>query len=147
MKLQIGTNFKFSKLVKRIDKLTNRHIERTKTHIVNTAKRTIDMKKLQKLADRTIDNRKKGRGWGGAKVAPTSDDTPLKHTGRLYRSLKSTKEGIEGMDYGLRHQFGKGVPERKFLPIDGDKQTPEVVKFQKKLKQRLIKDINQAMKK
>tara|TARA_R110002020_G_scaffold452475_3_gene666870 strand:- start:183 stop:629 length:447 start_codon:yes stop_codon:yes gene_type:complete len=148
MKLEIGTNFKFSKLARRINKLTNSHIQRTKTHIVNTAKRTIDMKKLQKLSDITVDNRKRGRGWGGDPVPPTSDDTPLKHTGKLYKSLKVTKEGIEGVDYALRHQFGKGVPERKFLPIiDGDKQTPEVVKFQKKLTQKLIKDMNKAMKK
>tara|TARA_R100000808_G_scaffold12111_2_gene30509 strand:- start:556 stop:1047 length:492 start_codon:yes stop_codon:yes gene_type:complete len=163
MKLEIGTNFKFSKLARRANKLTSKYVDRTKRHIVNTAKRIIDSKKLKPLSEKTIDNRKRGRGWGGVKVAPTSDDTPLKHTGKLYNSLKVTEEGIEGVGYALRHQLGQGVPERKFFPvtITGKrgllerlftsspevKQSSEVIKFQKKLTQRLIKDMNKAMKK
>ena len=163
MKLEIGTNFKFSKLKRRINKLTDKYVDRTKHHIVNTAKRIIDSKKLDKLSDFTMKNRERGIGWGGAKVPPTSDDTPLKHTGKLYNSLKVTEEGIEGVGYALRHQFGQGVPERKFFPvtISGKrgllerlftsppevKQSKEVIKFQKKLTQRLIKDMNKAMKK
>ena len=108
-------------------------------------------------------NRKRGRGWGGVKVSPTSDDTPLKHTGKLYNSLKVTKEGIEGVDYSLRHQFGKGVPVRKFFPISihgkrgflerllrkesGVKRTDSVSNMQKLIYKRMIKEINRAMKK
>ena len=163
MKLEIGTNFKFSKLARRINKITDKYVQRIKHDVVNTAKQIINNKELKPLSQMTINNRKRGRGWGGKSVSPTSDDTPLKHTGKLYKSLKVTKEGIEGVDYALHHQFGKGVPQRKFFPISIHgkrgflerllskepevKRTDSVSKMQKLIYNRMIKEINKAMKK
>ena len=163
MKLQIGTNFKFIKLAKDINRITDKYIKRIKHDVVNTAKQIINKKELKPLSPITMKNRKRGRGWGGEKVAPTTDNTPLKHTGKLYNSLKVTKEGIEGVNYALRHQFGRGVPMRKFFPISirgkkgfierlllrnpEIKRTDSVSNMQKLIYRRMIKEMNKALKK
>ena len=76
----------------------------------------------------------------GRLVSPTSDDTPLKQTGRLYDSMQVKKEGIHMMDYGLTHNNGwkdgwhdsNNMPKREFIDIgledvNLDKLTDETI--------------------
>ena len=77
-------------------------------------------KGLRRLRPATIEARKLGKYWGRQRVTPTSDDTPLKYTGELYRSMKG--KNVEGggeltmLRYGVLHHKGFKTHSNSMIP-------------------------------
>ena len=105
-------------------------------------------KGLRRLRPATIEARKLGKYWGRQRVTPTSDDTPLKYTGELYRSIKWNKDtqSLEMKKYG-RHQdagFAAGgvtVRGRPFI-----KELSAKTARGKKIRENFFKKLNKSMK-
>ena len=163
VKLQIKTNFSFSKLHNQLDSILNDVVDDAKRLYRASTQENLKSGKLRKLRPASIEARKKGHYWGGKKVSPTSSTKPLMYTGRLYNSIKWHDDGIEMVEYGLRHQEGFGipmkragitfnqtVPPRPFLALNpqgkrfkGTKYGKSYAKFQSKM----YKKIHKALKK
>lgn len=118
---EIKVNFDFNRLEERIDSILKQFMNKSASKdIVKASKKKIKSGKVKpSLKPSTIAIRKK-RGTGG--------NTPLFETGQLHDSLKSTKDGIEVIDYAKNHLSGyttssdsmipnKKVPERNFIEI------------------------------
>jgi len=151
---KITSNFSFRKLLDKIEDIQDHYLDKSKDKIIDIAKNNINSKKLRALRPSTEAGRKAGRGWSGKKVTPTSDMTPLKHTGNLLKSLGKNKNGFEIAEYGMIHQSGwktnRGVSilPRRFLPFTAKGNfTPEMKEFEEKFQKLLILRIKQAMKK
>jgi len=147
--ISIKTNFSFLKAFNKMEEIEKGVIGELSEIVVESAAKTINSGKLKPLSPFTIKSRKRGRGWGGVKVPPTNDITPLRHTGTLVKSLKVVRNGFQMADYGFRHQQGKGVPKREFLPFTKDmgRYTPEVKILHEKVTNRYTERIRKAMKK
>ena len=111
---------------------------------------------LRSLKKPSIEARKRGHYWGGIKVAPTSSTKPLVYTGRLFKSIKMVKEGVEMMEYGLHHDKGFTLPQgihvkpRKFLAIKSGAKNIKGTKYgktQHRFIQNMYKKIGKALKK
>ena len=138
------TNYSFAKLGRSIDKIARELVDTTGESYENIMKKRIDNKLTPPLRPMTLEMRKKGIGWGGKKVPPTSDDTPLKQTGSLYKSLAYIKsdQTIKMLAYGKSHHDGfpnpyasrRDIPARKFLVGElGDTLTKQLNKTRMKL--------------
>ena len=134
MKLQIKTNFSFSKLLNYVksESFSGEQNKIIGSSVVESSKKFIRDGKVRPDI-LTITKRIKR-----AKGSPTPD-IPLMDTGNLVNSLKATKEGIEGADYGRRHLEGDGVRVRNFIHIEEEKI--------KKPLSKLIDKMNRVMKK
>jgi hypothetical protein len=102
--IQIKKNFDFFKLSKKFPKIMSDGGRRITRSAAKGAKEKIDKGLTPSLKKSTIQLRK-DRGLGGTK--------PLYATGELYRSIKSTKDGLEMLHYGWYHHKGftaKNVP-------------------------------------
>ena len=106
MKLEIKTNFSFSKLSSSLPKILEKHLQRTARSSAQGAREVIESGRLKRLKTSTI-NRRKRRGTGGRK--------PLFETGSLFRSIKGTSEGLKMNEYGLWHHEGNKRPKRPFI--------------------------------
>ena len=124
MKLEIKSNFSFSKLANNLPKILVRHARRMTENSVQGAIENIDKGLSPPLKKSTLEIRK-FRGRGGSK--------PLFETGRLKRSIKGTKDGIRMVEYGMYHQTGftpKKIPfimcqvskKRDFLAFANNKK-------------------------
>ena len=124
MKLEIKSNFSFSKLASSLPKILNKHTRRMARSSAQGAKENIDKGLSPPLKKSTLEIRK-FRGTGGSK--------PLFETGRLKRSIKSTKDGIQMVEYGIYHhkgftpkkipfQFGQVSKKRDFLAFAHNKK-------------------------
>ena len=154
MDLKITSNFSFGKVLDDLELITADVGGEMSQNIVETAAKTINDGKLKELKESTKRSRRKGRGWASVKVAPTTDYTPLKHTGALVNSLKVVKDGFEMKEYGFYHQKGftthkgQNVPARPFLPFTTKENlTPELKKLNEKITNRFVERIRKAMKK
>ena len=156
MELKITSNFSFGKLERKIEGIQKHNLNKQKTKIVDIAKKNITEKKLRPLKQSTLDSRKAGKYWGKKRgnQYKTNDDTPLKHMGHLLDSIKSTKDGIEMLEYGMTHQKewttnrGVTIKARPFLPFTKTGNlTPEMKEFQDKFERLFTLRIKQAMKK
>ena len=152
MELKITSNFSFGKLLGKIEEIQNDFLKKNINKTVDIAKSNISQGNTRGLADSTKQSRAKGRGWAGKKVTPTNDTTPLKHTGKLLKSLKPKSDGFEIVEYGLIHQSGwttnRGttINPRPFLPFTSKGNlSPERKKHQKKFLKLLYLRIRQAM--
>ena len=134
MKLEIKTNFSFSKLVQYVQsgkfdeeqrKIVGHNVAEASKRFIREGKVRPDIKKITK-------DIKRRRG------SPTPD-IPLMDTGNLVNSLRATKEGIMGAAYGRKHLEGDGLPVRNFIAFDKEK-------MQKALN-KLIDKMNRVMKK
>ena len=140
MKLQIKTNFSFSKLLNYVksesfsgeqNKIIGSSVVESSKKFIRDGKVRPDIKEITKRIKR-------------AKGSPTPD-IPLMDTGNLVNSLKATKEGIEGADYGRKHlegfkdKGGNDIEPRNFIHIEEEKI--------KKPLSKLIDKMNRVMKK
>ncbi len=97
MKLQVKSNFSFSKLAQQLPKIIEKHIQKTAKNSAQGAKEAINKGLSPPLKKSTIEIRK-ARGRSGTK--------PLFDTGKLYKSIKGTQEGLKMLGYGVHHQYG-----------------------------------------
>ena len=134
MKLEIKTNFSFSKLAKYVksDKFAQEQNKIVGSNVVEASKRFIKEGKVRPDILPITREIKRRRG------SPTPD-IPLMDTGNLVNSLRATKEGIMGAAYGRKHLKGDGVTRRNFIVFDKEK-------VQKPLN-KLIDRMNRVMKK
>ena len=111
--LKIDTNFSFKKLSSKVDDILNKYKGDVSPAYAQREKHKIDSRTLEQLRPFTVRNRRPGTG-----------DLPLKETGKLYKSIKGTKLGLEMVDYGLEQYKGikpnpmpnaRPVPPRKFF--------------------------------
>ena len=150
-------------------------MEKLATLAARDARDKIDSKTLKPLSSSTIAQRDKGVYWEGEYqraaysgvgsagqkeplflkkgLKKITEDTPLKYTGNLYKSLKAhkSKDGkktyLKGVDYALKHQkgysvkgsalpytFGGGtiqvewdVPAREFIPKKANMEEVKVL--------------------
>ena len=97
MKLEIKTNFSFSKLYNNLDRILDRQSTHLSKGSAKDAKENID-KGLRPSLKKSTKEIRKFRNIGG--------DKPLYATGSLYKSIKGAKDGIKVMKYGLYHHNG-----------------------------------------
>lgn len=137
-KIKTKINFDFSKAVKKLDKIFENMFNKIGEKSIKSMRETIDnhgygeysAPKQGRLSDVRRINRQRGIWFPdppkGILVSPTSDDTPLKQTGRLYKSMQVKKDGIHMMDYGEAHNDGRkdkvypnvgNMPKREFIDI------------------------------
>tara|TARA_R100000278_G_scaffold108701_1_gene85588 strand:+ start:503 stop:1009 length:507 start_codon:yes stop_codon:yes gene_type:complete len=151
-KVKTKVNFDFSKAAKKLDKTFENIFDKIGKKAIKSMRETIDnhgygqysAPNQGRLSDVRRINRQRGIWFPdppkGRLVSPTSDDTPLKQTGRLYDSMQVKKEGIHMMDYGLTHNNGwkdgwhdsNNMPKREFIDIgledvNLDKLTDETI--------------------
>ena len=107
MKLNVTTNFDFMKLRDKVEKVLSDGTRRITRSAAKGAKQRIEKGLTPPLRQSTLDMRKK-RGTGGSK--------PLFETGELYRSIKSTKDGVEMLGYGLNHHRGYKNSKKSLFP-------------------------------
>ena len=127
-KTKFISTYSFAKLNRSVNKIIRESIDDLGEVGENIMKQRIDSKLQPPLSKFTLKMRRKGIGWGGKRVASTNDDTPLKQTGSLYKSLKYVKknQSIEMNAYGKMHNdgfigtSGFKVPPRKFLGLEDD---------------------------
>ena len=127
-KTKFTATYSFSKLNRSINKIIRESVDDLGQVGENILKQRIDSKLQPPLTEYTKLQRRKGIGWGGKKVPPTTDDTPLKQTGSLYNSLKYIKKDqtIKMNAYGKMHHKGfknpNGfkVPAREFIGLEDD---------------------------
>ena len=127
-KTKLTSTYSFSKLNRSVNKIIRESVDSLGEVGENILKQRIDSKLKPPLSPFTLKMRKKGIGWGGRKVPPTTDDTPLKQTGSLYRSLNYIKKDktIKMNAYGKMHNdgftgaSGFSVPPRPFMGLEDD---------------------------
>ena len=141
------TNFSFLKLKMGAFKAMNEFRDDLGESSVNSTKKAID-DGLRALRPATLEARKRGVYWGKETVAPTSDTTPLKYTGRLYKSIKwnKTQSALEMNHYG-RHQDagftagGVTIKKRPFI-----KQLSARTAKGREMRKRFFAKLNKSMK-
>ena len=124
-KTKFDTTYSFAKLNRSINKILRESMHGIGETAEKIMKRNIDDARYAPLRPFTKKMRAKGIGWGGKKVPPTSDDTPLKQTGSLYNSLTYVKsdQTIKMNAYGRMHHdgftgtSGFKVPPRPFMDL------------------------------
>ena len=102
--IEIKKNFDFFKLLDKFPKVMSDGGRRITRSAAKGAKERIEKGLTPPLRRSTIQLRKEA-GTGGTK--------PLYETGALHRSIKSTKDGLEMLEYGIYHHKGytaKNVP-------------------------------------
>ena len=112
-KVKTRSNFSFKKLAANMDEI----IEESKGDLINSiarnTKKNILTGGLRKLSNATLEARKEGKSsFAGHNSKPTTETRPLYYTGRLYKSIKATKDGMEIMEYGLDHHEGFTTPSK-----------------------------------
>ena len=141
------SDFSFSKLHNKIDKLIDETMQKEGNLVAKTAKDTINEGKLKPLSAATKQKRLDGYSdymdSSDHKPKRQTDMTPLRYTSRLLNSFKVKEDGVELVEYGLEHNFGRGEPKREFISFPG---SPKLKKEEKKISDRLIDNMNKAMK-
>ena len=148
MKVKTTISYYAAKLASELPKIIEKYMQRYARSAEKGSKEAIDKGilikplnpatgkkgKLQGLTDTTIALRR-ARGIGGTK--------PLFATGRLYRSIKGTSEGLQMIAYGLKHQKGfknpeplkyRDVPARPFIGASKKETLTAFNKFKKDMR-------------
>ena len=117
MKLQVKSNFSFSKLANYIaaKAFSTKAGQVFGTHIADTSRKFIESGRVTpKLKKSTIQIRN-ARGTGGSR--------PLYETGALAKSLKATKDGqLKMLHYGKNHLEGFKPKQIPFKVVAGEKE-------------------------
>ena len=106
MKLEVKVNFDFGKLSRNMPKIVREYVTEYAKGTEEGSKSNIDKGIAPALKDSTKDIRKL-RKVSGAK--------PLKATGALYNSIKSSSSKIQFLEYGQYHREGftpKKIPTK-----------------------------------
>ena len=122
---KIKTTFSFGKLKRSVPKIMRESVDNIGELAEKVMKNNIDTARYPKLSPFTLKMRKKGVGWGGKKVSPTNNKTPLRQTDSLYNSLKYNKsdQTIKMNAYGKMHhkgftnKSGFNIPARPFMDM------------------------------
>lgn len=108
------SNFSFRKLANALDDVLDSYFANSYEDLAQSARDTIiSGKGLKKLSRGTKELRKKGF-YGKNKKLPTNDMRPLHHTGKLLRSIKTTKKGVSMVGYAKYHLEEHEVVENKW---------------------------------
>ena len=98
------SNFSFRKLADKFDEVFDDYMEDSYEDLAQSARDTITSGKgLKPLSTGTKALRKRGFYSRGKKIKPTSGTLPLLHTGKLLRSIKATKDGVDIIGYAKYH--------------------------------------------
>ena len=162
MKLEIKSNFSFSKLANRVDDIIENYMDKSKNSLALSARETIKSGNLKKLKPSTLHIRKHGLS---PKRGKTSSTKPLIHTGSLLSTIKATDDGVEMAGYGRHHlndykivsnswtrafipnAIGTTVPARNPFFTSKGNTRGEYNKREKQHKKVLYKQLNRAMRK
>ena len=132
-KITTKATFSFPKLVREYPKLMSKFSGRVARSAEKGAKDAISKGLSPPLKPITVESRKR-RGTGGSK--------PLFETGKLFRSIKGTNEGLEMWDYGYKHHIGnagKNTDARPFIKTDEKQVLKTFDAFRKDLRKALKK--------
>ena len=110
MKLKISVGVDFGKLANEMPKILEKFIENNTKQSAAATKATID-KGLKPLKKSTQEIRQ---------IRGESGNKPLKASGALYKSIKSSKKGLQMLRYGTYHQDGF-VPKKIPTPVKKNK--------------------------
>jgi len=112
MQVKVKINFSFAKLSSAMPRIIEKTMSRYARSSAKGAKKNIDKGVKPKLAISTLNIRQK-RGITGTK--------PLFETGNLYRSIKTEKNTLTMLNYGLEHHNGFKTKPNSMIP---DKEVP-----------------------
>lgn len=115
MKLEIKTNFSFNKLSQNLPKIIEGVVQESSKDTARNAREYIKAGKVTPDIEKITRKRRKRRG--------NPEQPPLMETGRLVKSIKQVKDGVEMLTYGSYHQFGEGQKVRQFIFPNITKQT------------------------
>ena len=155
--VKFTSNFRFSKLSSQLDDILGSNNESIIDSLAQITKRNISDGKLRRLSQSTIEMRQLGGStFKNHNTSPTSETRPLLYTGRLLKSIKPVKDGIEMLEYGEFHNDGfrtpnveagfgknKSVPPRRFIAGADDLKRDK--KELEKTQDDLVKKMNKAM--
>ncbi len=116
MKLQVKTTFSFAKLGSQIEKIMQKHTDRTGRVSVQGIKDAIDKGKFEPISEATRYVRKHGLSPASGMTA-TPSTKPLVHTGKFRKSIKWVSRGMKGIageDYGLYHLTERKIKKNAF---------------------------------
>ena len=133
MKITVKTTFDFGKLARYIEsgQLSTQANRILGSHIAHASKRFIMQGKVKPKLKPVTRRIRKAMG--------IHQNAPLFRTGTLANSLKPTKEGIVGADYGLLHLEGKDRPQRNFIVFEEEKIRKPLNTLMKKVHRALKK--------
>ena len=140
MKLQVKSNFSFSKLAKEMPNILKKYSEGAGKGAASGIKNALEKGSYDRLKDSTTDIRRRGQS-PSARFMKTNSKKPLIHTGRLRDSIRQGKDGVKMLEYGVDqndgfkvassgfsrkfHTVGKKVPHRPFINEGLAAKTPE----------------------
>ena len=129
------STFSFGKLSRSFSKIHRETLQRFAEESTKATKAKLASGVKPKLSPYTLKQRRKGRGWNGAKVPKTNRTTPLIQTGNLLQNIKynKSKKSMDMPAYGLIQNNGFislvknrymrikyiHVPARKFITAIG----------------------------
>ena len=140
MKLKIKTNYSFSKLNSKIDKIINKSLNEFAQKTEEGSKSKID-RGLRRLRPVTVKIRKHRE----QPIKPA-----LKASGELYKSIKHQGDTLEMLFYGKLHNDGFTTGKKSIIPNKKIEPRPFIsatLKARKEIKNNLAKTINKALKK
>lgn len=148
-KTKMKQTFSFAKLNRSIDKIIKEAVDGVGKAQEMIYKQRIDNVLTPPLRPFTLKMRKKGIGWDGKKVPPTSSDTPLKQTGSLYKSLTYIKsdQTIKMFAYGKKHNDGFPNPHPKAIDVPARQFLQEGAGLEKTLFEVPLKAVRQKLRK
>ena len=122
------SNFSFRKLANAFDDVFDGYMEDSYEDLAQNARDNIrNSTGIRKLTKGTEAIRRKGLSKKGYGMA-TTNTTPLLHTGKLLRSIKATKNGIQVVGYAKYHMDGFTIVENKWTKRFAPRAIGKVVK-------------------
>ncbi len=157
--VKFSSNFDFGKLADKMTDILGEQNESIIDSLAQMTKRNIIDGNLRALSPATLEARSGGdSSFKGHNPSPTTETRPLLYSGRLLKSIKPVKDGIEMLEYGLDHNEGfvtpraemgfgnsKSVPARQF--IAGEQELKRDKKQLEKVQDDLIAKMEMVMKK
>ena len=138
MEIKITSTFSFRKLENAIDEILGDFSEGFNKDLAEDAFNFIKKGRVRPVLSPTTKKHRKSLGF---KETPALDRTSL-----LADTLEGTRDGILMQAYGKKHLDGDGVPKRDFLLTGKDNFRGSLKKGDKKRLQKLIQELNKAMK-
>ena len=135
MKVKISVSYNAGKLASEMPKIIDKYMEGIGMSFEKGSKAKIDKGLSPALATYTI-NKRILDGISGVK--------PLFATGRLYKSIKGTKDGLKMVDYGIEQhrginpnpdpRFKNPIPPRPFISRDKKEESKSMDVFKKNIR-------------
>ena len=110
MKIKTKITYSALKLARNLPKMIDNYKENIAKGIVEDAKERIDNidyisytqthSRMPRLTSKTLAERRAGTLEGKPYANPTTNETPLKYSGRLYKTMKGSSTGINIEKYG-----------------------------------------------